>query len=273
MRKIIAVTNQKGGVGKTTTVMNLAAALCEQGNEVLIIDSDPQANASIGLGIENYNRKTLHELYSGECKVRAVIVHTTTPNLDVISANRDLSATELELLDMEDHNYILKKLISDVRDEYDYIIVDCPPAINVLSVNALTAADTVLIPVQSEYYAMEGLSQQLYALGLIKERLNPGIKIEGILFTMFDGRTRLSWQVIESIKNNIEERVFETVIPRSVRLAEAPSHQMPITTYAPDSSGAKAYRQLAKEILTENNDISSKKGDMHMQINQNHQEA
>ena len=250
MNKVIAVTNQKGGVGKTTTVVNLGASMCEAGYKVLIIDSDPQANASLALGIENDNKKTLYGLYTGEYSAREVISYTSVTSLDIIPATVDLQATELDLKNIQDSQYVLKNEIRDVRKDYDYIIVDCPPSLNILSINALTAADAVLVPVQCEYYAIEGLTQLFNALGLIKERLNPGITIEGIVFTLFDARTNLSRQVIESVKSFIEERIFETVIPRSIRLAEAPSYQMPITTYAPDSAGAKAYRLLAQEIIT-----------------------
>ncbi len=249
MSKVIAVTNQKGGVGKTTTAVNLAAAMCGVGYKVLLIDSDPQENASLGLGIENGNKKTLYELFTGEYLAREVISNNAVTNLDIIPANVDLQATQLDLINIKDSQYVLKNEIHDVRKEYDYIIVDCPPSLNILSINALTAADTVLVPVQCEYYALEGLVQLFQALELIKERLNPDLTIEGIVFTQFDIRTNLSRQIIENVNSFMEERIFETIIPRSIRLAEAPSYQMPITTYAPDSAGAKAYRLLAQEII------------------------
>ena len=210
MSEIMAIANQKGGVGKTTTTINLSAALAEQGKRVLIIDMDPQGNTSSGLGIDK---------------------------------------DEVETMDMEDRNYILRDIISEVEDKYDFIIIDCPPSLNTLTINSMTTADSVLVPIQCEYYALEGLSQLIYTINLVKDRLNPKLTINGVVFTMYDGRTNLSMQVIENVRNNLNQTIYDTIIPRGVRLAEAPSHGLPITQYDNRSTGAKAYMALAKEVI------------------------
>ena len=241
MSEIMAIANQKGGVGKTTTTINLSAALAEQGKKVLIIDMDPQGNTSSGLGIDKDELETtVYQLMIGdnsfdECVQKDVFVN--------------LAGIEIETMDMEDRNYILRDIISEVEDKYDFIIIDCPPSLNTLTINSMTTADSVLVPIQCEYYALEGLSQLIYTINLVKDRLNPKLTINGVVFTMYDGRTNLSMQVIENVRNNLNQTIYDTIIPRGVRLAEAPSHGLPITQYDNRSTGAKAYMALAKEVI------------------------
>ena len=252
MTKIIAFANQKGGVGKTTTAVNLSAALAEAGQSVLAIDFDPQGNLTSGLGIDKLNtEKTIYEVIIGDENINDAIVSTEVENLDIIPSNVDLSGAEIELLELEDRERTLRRKISEIYKTYDYILIDCPPSLSLLTINAFMASDSVVIPIQCEYYALEGLTQMLRTVNLIRERLNPTLEIEGIVFTMYDARNNLSGQVIEGVKGVISnENIFETIIPRNVKLAEAPSFGMPITEYDTSSTGAQAYRMLASEVLS-----------------------
>ncbi len=250
MGRVIAIANQKGGVGKTTTSINLSAALAEKGKKVLVIDTDPQGNTTSGFGIEKNNIEcTIYEMMIVECSVFDSIRKNIVERVDIIPANVDLAAAEIELIDAESKEYILKKYIDPIKDEYDYVIIDCPPSLSMLTVNAMTTADTVLVPIQCEYYALEGLSQLVHTVNLVRERLNPKLEMEGVVFTMFDSRTNLSLQVVENVKSHIDEKVYKTIIPRNIRLAEAPSYGIPINLYDSKSAGAEAYRLLADEII------------------------
>lgn len=250
MSEIMAIANQKGGVGKTTTTINLSAALAEQGKKVLIIDMDPQGNTSSGLGIDKDELETtVYQLMIGDNSFDECVQKDVFENLDVLAANVNLAGIEIETMDMEDRNYILRDIISEIEDQYDFIIIDCPPSLNTLTINSMTTADSVLVPIQCEYYALEGLSQLIYTINLVKDRLNPKLTINGVVFTMYDGRTNLSMQVIENVRNNLNQTIYDTIIPRGVRLAEAPSHGLPITQYDNRSTGAKAYMSLAKEVI------------------------
>ena len=251
MSKIIAIANQKGGVGKTTTAVNLSASLAVKGKKVLVIDMDPQGNATSGFGInKNEVEKTIYELLLGDCSAKESILVTKHKNVEIIPANVNLAAVEIELGEESDKHFILKKEIEGVRDSYDYIIIDCPPSLGMLTINAMTTADSVLVPIQCEYYALEGLGQLLYTVNLVKERLNPNLTMEGVVFTMYDSRNNLSMDVVKNVKQNYQGRVFNTIIPRNVRVAEAPSFGEPINTYDPKSAGAESYMNLAKEIIT-----------------------
>ena len=250
MCEIMAIANQKGGVGKTTTTINLSAALAEKGKKVLVIDMDPQGNTSSGLGIDKDElEKTVYQLRIGKNTFDECVQKNVFDNLDVLAANVNLAGIEIETMDMEDRNYILSNIISEIRDRYDFIIIDCPPSLNTLTINSMTTADSVLVPIQCEYYALEGLSQLIYPISLVKERLNSKLTINGVVFTMYDGRTNLSMQVIDSVRKNLNQHIYNTIIPRGVRLAEAPSHGLPITKYDNRSTGAKAYMALAEEII------------------------
>lgn len=251
MTKIIAIANQKGGVGKSTTAINLSSSLTALNKKVLCIDMDPQGNMSSGLGINKNNLdKTIYELLISNLNVKDVILKNIFSNLDVIPSNVNLSAAEIELPQLENKEYILKNKIKEVTGDYDFIIIDCPPALGMLTVNSITLADSVLIPIQCEYYALEGLGQLLNTIDLIKDRLNPELKIEGIVFTMYDSRNRLSQEVIDNVKNNLNSTyIFKTIIPRNVRLAEAPSFGKPINLYDSNSVGAKSYLELSREVL------------------------
>ena len=250
MCEIMAIANQKGGVGKTTTTINLSAALAEKGKKVLVIDMDPQGNTSSGLGIDKDElEKTVYQLMIGKNTFDECVQKNVFDNLDVLAANVNLAGIEIETMDMEDRNYILSNIISEIRDRYDFIIIDCPPSLNTLTINSMTTADSVLVPIQCEYYALEGLSQLIYTISLVKERLNSKLTINGVVFTMYDGRTNLSMQVIENVRNNLNQTIYNTIIPRGVRLAEAPSHGLPITQYDNRSTGAKAYMALAEEVI------------------------
>ncbi|MCB0357800.1 MAG: ParA family protein [Bdellovibrionales bacterium] len=250
MARVICIANQKGGVGKTTTSVNLAAALAELGREVLIVDMDPQGNASSGLGIKRYESQdsNVYHVVIGEKTVKETIQTTQSSHLKVIPATPDLVGAEIELVDMPHREYRLKQALQDVMDEFDYIFIDCPPSLGLITVNALCAADSFLVPLQCEYYALEGLSQLLNTAGLIKKNLNPHLKIEGIVLTMFDKRNNLSHQVVSEIREHFGEKVFKSVIPRNVRLSEAPSHGKSIFGYDEKSIGAKRYAELAKEL-------------------------
>ena len=250
MGRVIAVANQKGGVGKSTTAINLSACLAEKGKKVLAIDIDPQGNTTSGLGVDKNNvENTLYELLLGEAEAKDTIVKDVVENVDLIPSNVNLSGAEIELIGVDEKEYIMKKIIDKVRRKYDYIIMDCPPSLNMLTINALTAANSVLVPIQCEYYALEGLSQLIHTIELVKERLNKKLVMEGVVFTMYDARTNLSLQVVENVKDNLQQNIYKTIIPRNVRLAEAPSYGQPITLYDTRSAGAEAYRLLAEEVI------------------------
>jgi chromosome partitioning protein len=250
MARIICVANQKGGVGKTTTSVNLAAALTEVGRRVLLVDMDPQGNASSGLGIKRYENQesNVYQVLIGEKSVQEAIQHTHVPNLDIIPANPDLVGAEIELVDMPQREYRLKSALHEIGSLYDFVLIDCPPSLGLLTVNSLSAAETFLVPLQCEYYALEGLSQLLNTAGLIKKSLNPELRIEGIVLTMFDARNNLSHQVVAEIQSHFGDKVFAAIIPRNVRLSEAPSHGQTIFQYDPKSVGAKKYKELAEEL-------------------------
>lgn len=250
MGRIIAIANQKGGVGKTTTSINLAACIAEKGKKVLAIDLDPQGNMTSGLGVDkNEVENTVYELMLDECTIKESMQDTVVKNLQLIASNVNLAGAEIELLGINDKEYILKSAVDYIRDDYDFIIIDCPPSLNMLTVNAMTTADTVLVPIQCEYYALEGISQLIHTIDLVQERLNSNLRIDGVVFTMYDARTNLSSDVVDTVKENLNATVYQTIIPRNVRLAEAPSHGLPINLYDSKSSGAESYRNLAKEII------------------------
>ena len=224
MGRIIAIANQKGGVGKTTTSINLSASLAAKGKKVLVIDTDPQGNTTSGFGIEkNELENTIYELILGECSIRDCIISNIIKNVSVVPSNVNLAAAEIELIGVDKKEYILKNEVDYVKDDYDFIIIDCPPSLNMLTINSMTTADSVLVPIQCEYYALEGLSQLIHTINLVKERLNPDLRIDGVVFTMYDSRTNLSMQVVENVKQNLNQKVYNTLIPRNIRLAEAPS--------------------------------------------------
>lgn len=250
MSRIIAVANQKGGVGKTTTSINLSASLAVKGKKVLVIDMDPQGNTTSGFGInKNELENTIYELILGECAIQDCIIKDVVPGVSILPSNVNLAAAEIELIGVEKKEYILKREVDYVKDQYDFIMIDCPPSLSMLTINAMTTANTVLVPIQCEYYALEGLSQLIHTVNLVKERLNPALDMEGVVFTMYDSRTNLSVQVVENVKNNLQQNVYDTVIPRNIRLAEAPSYGMPINLYDSKSAGAEAYLALADEVI------------------------
>lgn len=250
MGKIISVANQKGGVGKTTTTINLSAALAEKGKKVLVVDIDPQGNTTSGFGIDkNQEENTIYQLMLDDCSINEAIKHDVYENIDLISSNINTAAAEIDLIGIDHKEFILRDALDYIRDDYDFIMLDCPPSLNVLTVNAMTASDTVLVPIQCEYYALEGLSQLIHTINLVRERLNEKLDIEGIVFTMYDSRTNLSQQVVDNVRANVTQKIYDTMIPRNVRLAEAPSYGEPITRYDPKSAGADAYRDLADEVI------------------------
>lgn len=250
MGRIIAITNQKGGVGKTTTSINLASCLAEAGKQVLLVDIDPQGNSTSGVGVDKNNvENTIYEMMIGECKIKDCLIQTDIERLTLLPSNVNLSGAEIDLIGIDEREYILKKNIEQIKNNYEFIIIDCPPSLSMLTVNALTAADTVLVPIQCEYYALEGLSQLIHTINLVKKRLNPTLEIEGVVFTMYDARTNLSLEVVENVKDNLKQNIYKTIIPRNVRLAEAPSHGIPINIYDSKSAGAESYRLLAEEVI------------------------
>ena len=250
MGRIIAVANQKGGVGKTTTSINLAACLAEKGKKVLAVDMDPQGNLTSGLGVDKDSvEKSIYELIIGEVDIKEVINKEVLENLDIIPTSIDLSAAEIELIGVDDKEYILRNAIDQVKDQYDFVIIDCPPSLSMLTINAMTTADSVIVPIQCEYYALEGLSQLIHTVELVKDRLNSKLEIEGVVFTMYDARTNLSLQVVENVKDNLQQNIYKTIIPRNIRLAEAPSYGLPINKYDPKSTGAESYMRLADEVI------------------------
>ncbi len=253
MGKIVAVANQKGGVGKTTTTINLAACLAEAEKKILVIDMDPQGNTTSGFGVEKEGlTATSYELLLDDLNVRESIMPLAQFGLDLIPSSVDLAGSEVELIGVDKRENRLHEKVKALRDVYDYVLIDCPPSLNLLTINAFRAADTVLVPIQCEFYALEGLSQLINTVNLVKQRLNPKIEIEGILFTMYDSRTNLSQQVVDEVKRFMPSRTYKTVIPRSIRLGEAPSYGLPIIYYDPKSKGADAYRALAQEFLAAN---------------------
>lgn len=250
MGKIISISNQKGGVGKTTTAVNLAAFLAEKGRRVLVVDIDPQANAGFGLGVNVEEMETtVYEVLLGTIPVQDAIFKTTIENLYIVPSNMHLAGAQVELMDMEDKEYLLKKAMEKVRDTFDFILIDCPPSLGILTLNSLVASDSVIIPLQCEYYALEGLSQLLKIISMVQDTLNPRLEIEGVLLTMYDPRTNLSQQVVADVKQFFQNKVFSAIIPRNVRLSEAPSFGKPINLYDRTSSGGTSYEQLANELI------------------------
>lgn len=253
MGKIIAVANQKGGVGKTTTSINLAAGLAEMGKRVLLVDIDPQGNTTSGLGINKGDvKQCVYNVLIDEVPAEQVVLPTMLDHLHIIPATIQLAGVEIELSQAISRELRLKRALQTIQFDYDYIFVDCPPSLGIITLNALTAAKSVLIPIQSEFYALEGLGQLLNTIRIVQKHLNKGLEIEGVLLTMFDGRTNLSVQVMEEVKKYFQQKVYETVIPRNVRLSEAPSHGKPIISYDPRSRGAECYKHLAKEVVMHN---------------------
>ena len=253
MGRTIAIANQKGGVGKTTTSINLSASLAAKGKKVLVIDIDPQGNTTSGFGIEkNDLENTIYELILSECSIEECILKDVIPGISIIPSNVNLAAAEIELIGIDKKEYILKNEVDWVKDKYDFIIIDCPPSLSMLTINSMTTADTVLVPIQCEYYALEGLSQLIHTVELVKDRLNPVLEIEGVVFTMYDSRTNLSAQVVENVKSHLSQNVYNTLIPRNIRLAEAPSYGKPINLYDPKSAGSESYMALAEEVIRNN---------------------
>ena len=259
MGKIIAVANQKGGVGKTTTTVNLSTILTKKGNNVIVIDADPQGNASSGIGLDKNVEISLYDVLINETDIEETLRDTLQKKLKVCPSNVNLAGAEVELVSLMSREYRLKEQLDKIKDKYDYILIDCPPSLGLITLNAFTAADSVLIPVQCEYYALEGLGQLINTINLVKKHLNKDLEIEGAVLTMYDIRTNLSNQVVKEVKRYFGNKVYKTVIPRNVRLSEAPSYGMPITIYDPRSKGAKSYEKLAKEFLKNQENIEKNK--------------
>ena len=250
MARIISVANQKGGVGKTTTTVNLGACLAYDGKKVLLIDSDAQGNATSGLGVRKPDvKQDIYDVLVNEVPIKDTIIETSRENLSIVPATLQLAGAEIELTSMMARESRLKSALAEVSDDYDFILIDCPPSLGHLTINAFTASDAILIPVQCEYYALEGLSQLLNTVRLVQKHFNPGLEIEGVLLTMYDARTNLGAEVVEEVRRYFQEKVYDTIIPRNVRLSEAPSHGKPIIDYDPRSKGAEVYQALAKEVL------------------------
>lgn len=254
MGKVISVANQKGGVGKTTTAVNLSALLAKKGKKVLLIDTDPQGNATSGVGVEKTVSFSVYDVLVDDVEIENTLQLTEMKNLEVCPSNINVAGAEVQLVSKENREYKLKEKIQKIKDDYDYIIIDCPPSLGLVTLNAFTASDSVLIPIQCEYYALEGLGQLINTINLVKKHLNKELVIEGALLTMYDARTNLSNQVVKEVKNYFDDKVYKTVIPRNVRLSEAPSYGMPITEYDPRSKGAKSYMKFAKEFLKINDE-------------------
>ena len=253
MGRIISITNQKGGVGKTATTISLAACLAEYNMNVLIVDVDPQGNSTTSLGIDKDEQETSsYELFTGKAAARDCIVETKFAGIDLIPSTLDLAGAEVEVVDFDDRNYILDRALTTLKANYDFILIDCPPSLNTLTCNALTASDSVIIPLQCEFLALEGLKQLLDTIDIIKERTNQRLQVDGVLFTMYDNRTNLSAQVVENVYKNLNQKIYQTVIPRAVRMAEAPSYGMPITFYDKRSTVAQSYRDFAVEVMKQN---------------------
>ena len=252
MGKVISIANQKGGVGKTTTTVNLSTILAKKGKKVLLIDTDPQGNATSGLGITKELELSVYDVLVGETAIDETLQETAIKNLTVCPSNISLAGAEVQLVSMMSREQRLKTKLDAIKEKYDYILIDCPPSLGLVTLNAFTASDSVLIPVQCEYFALEGLGQLLNTVNLVKKHLNKNLEIEGALLTMYDARTNLSNQVVKEVKKYFEDKVYKTVIPRNVRLSEAPSYGMPISIYDPRSKGAKAYEKFAKELLKNN---------------------
>ena len=256
MGKVISIANQKGGVGKTTTSINLSTILAKKGKKVLLIDADPQGNGTSGLGINKEQKFSVYDVLIEDIEVENTLQKTQVKNLDLCPSNINLAGAEVQLVSMEDREYRLKTKLDIIKNKYDYIIIDCPPSLGLVTLNAFTASDSVLIPVQCEYYALEGLGQLLNTIELVKKHMNKDLRIEGALLTMYDARTNLSNQVVKEVKRYFEDKVYKNVIPRNVKLSEAPSYGMPITMYDPRSKGAKSYEKFAKEFLKKNEEES-----------------
>ena len=256
MARVISIANQKGGVGKTTTAVNLSACLAQKGKRVLLIDTDPQGNATSGLGIESHTEKSVYNVLVDDMDIKETILSTMIKKLEICPANINLAGAEIELVSMVSRENRLKDAVDTIIDEYDYILIDCPPSLGLITLNAFTASDSVLVPIQCEYYALEGLGQLINTIKLVQKHLNPDLVIEGVILTMFDARTNLSTQVSREVEKYFGNKVFQTIIPRNIRLSEAPSHGLPITLYDNESKGAETYKKLAKELikLTEKED-------------------
>ncbi len=255
MAKVISIANQKGGVGKTTTAVNLSACIAQNGYRVLLIDVDPQGNATSGLGVEATDEKSVYDVLVDDVEIKETVNNTVIKKLDVCPANIDLAGAEIELVSMVSRETRLKYAIEGIKDNYDYIIIDCPPSLGLITLNSFTASDSILVPIQCEYYALEGLGQLMNTVKLVQRHLNPNLSIEGVVLTMFDPRTSLSKQVAEEVEKYFGSKVFQTIIPRNIRLSEAPSHGLPITLYDPDSKGADTYKKLAKELIELNKGV------------------
>lgn len=257
MGRIIAIANQKGGVGKTTTAVNLSACLAQQGKKTLMIDIDPQGNATSGLGIDKQVKKSVYDVIINDEEIKDTLQDTCIEKLQVCPSNINLAGAEIELVSVISRENRLNFAISKIKDDYDYIILDCPPSLGLITLNALTAADTVLVPIQCEYYALEGLGQLMSTVDLVQKHLNKNLEVEGVVLTMFDARTNLSTQVVEEVRRYFDKKVYRTVIPRNVRLSEAPSYGLPISIYDPKSKGSECYTSLAKEVI-KNNEVKNK---------------